>query len=99
MRLSREFLIAVKLADRPMWKIAAAAGVSPTVLSRWLSGYQRVRPDDPRLLRVAAALGVPPDRLFESGPEPAAAGDVEHARQARLAAKKARRPRPSRRAS
>jgi transcriptional regulator with XRE-family HTH domain len=64
-RLSRDFVIAIKLADLPMWKIATANGVSPTVLSRWVSGYQRPQPDDPRLLRIAAALGVPPERLFE----------------------------------
>jgi hypothetical protein len=66
-RVSKEFIVAVKLADRPAWRIATAAGVSPTVLSRWLSGYQSVEPDDARLLRIAAALGVPRERLFESG--------------------------------
>jgi transcriptional regulator with XRE-family HTH domain len=69
--LSREFRIAVKLDDgRPQWKIARAAGVSPDRLSRWLNGYGKVRPDDPRLLRVAAEVGVSPDRLFEPEPTP-----------------------------
>jgi hypothetical protein len=67
--LSREFRIAVKFDDgRPQWRIAMAAGVSPHLLSRWLSGYGRVRPDDPRLLRVAAEVGISPERLFEADP-------------------------------
>jgi hypothetical protein len=65
MRPSREFIIAVKLADRPAWKIAMEAGVNPTVLSRLISGSSRCRPDDPRLLRVAEILGVPRERVFE----------------------------------
>jgi hypothetical protein len=65
MRVSRELVAAVKLADRPAWRIAVEAGINPTVLSRLLSGYQRPRPGDPRLLRVAEILGVPRERVFE----------------------------------
>jgi hypothetical protein len=67
--LSREFRIAVKFDDpRPQWRIALAAGVSPHILSQWMSGYGKVREDDPRLLRVAREVGFPVERLFE--PEP-----------------------------
>jgi transcriptional regulator with XRE-family HTH domain len=70
-QLSREFRIAVKFDDhRPQWEIARAADVSPHMLSRWLNGYGKVRPDDPRLLRVAREVGVSPDRLFEPPPTP-----------------------------
>jgi hypothetical protein len=65
-QLSREFRIRVKFDDpRPQWRIAVAAGVSPHLLSAWMSGYGRVRPDDPRLLRVAREVGIPPERLFD----------------------------------
>jgi transcriptional regulator with XRE-family HTH domain len=64
MRPSRDLIIAVKLADRPAWRIAVEAGISPTTLSRLISGSLRPRPNDPRLLRVAEILGVPKDRVF-----------------------------------
>jgi hypothetical protein len=57
-------IIAIKLADRPAWRIALEAGISPTVLSRLLTGYARLRPNDPRLLRVGEILGVPPEEVF-----------------------------------
>lgn len=64
MRVSRDLIAAIKLADRPAWRIATEAGVNPTVLSRLISGYQRPKPNDARLLRVAKILGFPADRVF-----------------------------------
>jgi Helix-turn-helix len=73
-RPSRAFIIAVKLADRPAWRIAAEAGVSPTTLSRLMSGSLRARPNDSRLLRVAKVLGVPADQVFDRTAMPPADG-------------------------
>jgi transcriptional regulator with XRE-family HTH domain len=69
MRPSRAFLVALKLGPRPAWKVAREAGVSPTTLSRLVSGYSRTRPNDPRLLAVARVLGLSADQTFAREPE------------------------------
>jgi hypothetical protein len=69
MRPSRELIIAVKLADRPAWKIALEADVNPTVISRLITGAIRPKPNDPRLLRVGKVLGLLPEKIFEPCPE------------------------------
>ena len=61
---SEELRKAVKLADRPAYKLAHKAGVSASQLSAWLCGITPVRPGDERLIRVGAIVGVPPDRCF-----------------------------------
>jgi hypothetical protein len=64
--VSKEFRVRVKLDDgRPQWRIAMAAGVAPHRLSRWLSGYGRLDPNDPGLLRVAREVGILPEQMFE----------------------------------
>lgn len=65
MRLSREFLIAVKLAGRPQWRIAREAGVSPITLSRIVTGYTRIDRNDARVCAVGRVLGIEPDVCFE----------------------------------
>jgi hypothetical protein len=56
--VSRQFKIAVKMADRPAWKIAYEAGIHPNLLSKILSGAIRVKRSDKRVLRVADVLGI-----------------------------------------
>ena len=63
--VSREFKAAVKLAEVPAWKIALQAGVNSNVLSKIMSGALRVKPGDERVIRVAAVLGLNPERCFE----------------------------------
>lgn len=64
-KLTREFKIAVKLADRPAWKIAMEAGINPNVLSKIMTGALKVKEGDPRVLRVGHLLGLRPDECFE----------------------------------
>ena len=74
-RPSRALIIAIKLADRPAWRIAVEAGINPTTLSRLVSGSLRARPNDARLLRVAEILGVPHDQVFAPAVESVRSAD------------------------
>jgi hypothetical protein len=65
LRVSRQLYEAIKLSDQPAYRIALQADIHPAVLSRLLHGYERIKPDDARVLRVARIVGVPADRAFE----------------------------------
>jgi hypothetical protein len=64
-KVSRRLVEAVKLSDRPAYALAWQAGIHPSVLSKLLHGAERVQECDPRVLRVAALLGVRADDAFE----------------------------------
>lgn len=53
-------------------EIASAAAVRPNELSGIVGGSIKVRRDDPRVLRVAALLGLSPDQCFGAGEAPSA---------------------------
>ena len=63
--VSRDFKIALKMADEPAWKIAQSAEVDPSILSKIITGMIHVRPGDERVLRVAKVLGLSADECFE----------------------------------
>lgn len=63
--VSREFIAAVKLSSRYAYEIAHAAEMHPATLSKLLSGAEPIRPNDPRVLRVAQVLGLDPAECFE----------------------------------
>lgn len=62
--LSRRFIERLKLSATPAYRIAIAAGVSPTQLSKWVIGAQPVRVRDPRLIRIGELLGLKPNEIF-----------------------------------
>lgn len=64
LRCSRHLVGAVKLSPDPCYVVARRAGLTPSALSRLLNGAERIRPDDPRVLAVAEAVGVPAERAF-----------------------------------
>ncbi len=64
-RVSRRFIEAVKLADKPAYKIAWEAGIHPVLLSKILHGYDRIWPNDRRVKAVAKVLGLDPQECFE----------------------------------
>jgi len=66
MKLSNRFLISLKMAPEPAYRIAQRARLSPSLLSKWVCGIEPVRVDDPRILRVAELLGIAPEEVFES---------------------------------
>ncbi len=63
--LSRKFLIAVKLADEPMYRLAQKAQMHPSTLSQILHGIQKVKPSDPRILRIAKIVGLQENEIFD----------------------------------
>jgi DNA-binding phage protein len=63
--VSTSFKIAVKLADRPAWKIAREAGISATDLYKFCSGATIARPGNPKVLKVGEILGLTPEQCFE----------------------------------
>jgi hypothetical protein len=65
-RVSRRLFEAVKLSSDPAYIIARRAEVHPATLSKLLHGAEPLRPQDPRVLAVARAVGVPPEHAFET---------------------------------
>jgi hypothetical protein len=64
-RVSRKFYEAVKLANRPAYRIAWEAGMHPVSLSRLMHGYDKVWPHDQRIIKVGKILGLKAEECFE----------------------------------
>lgn len=62
--LSERFIAKVKLNPMPGYKIAHAAGLHPSTLSKLLNGIERTRPGDRRILALARVLGLSPEECF-----------------------------------
>jgi hypothetical protein len=65
-RVSQKFMKAVKLGNRPAYKVAWEAGIHPVVLSKLIHGYDRVWPKDRRVIAVGKVLGLRPEECFSS---------------------------------
>lgn len=63
---SRQLVEAVKRAGRPAYKIAIEAELHPSTLSQLIIGAIPTKPDDSRLIRVGAVLGLQPEDCFEN---------------------------------
>ena len=70
MQVSKKFVALLKTHDLPAYRIAQAVGVNPVVLSKLIRGIQPVQPDDVRVLRVAAFLGLKEEEVFEPSRRP-----------------------------
>jgi hypothetical protein len=66
--ISQKFRTAVKLSNRRAYQIAWEAGVHPNFLSKIINGIERVKPGDPRVIRIGKVLGLLEEEVFESGP-------------------------------
>src|SRR5687767_940906 len=64
LHISRRLYAAVKLDSRPAYRIAEAAGLHASTLSKLIRGTAPLRPQDPRVLAVARVVGVTPQRAF-----------------------------------
>ena len=65
LRMSQELKIALKLGERPMYKVAFAAGLSPATLSKLLRGGVRLQENDVRIAAIAREVGIPVERCIE----------------------------------
>ena len=63
--VSKKLKAAIKLGDKPAYKIAQQAGLDPSTLSKLLCGISRVRPNDSRILAIGKVLGIPASDCFE----------------------------------
>ena len=66
MKLSEKFLIKLKLGNIPQYRVAVAADVNPTTLSRIVNGAEPLKPNDPRVIRVGQVVGLEAADCFES---------------------------------
>jgi len=62
--ISRKLLIKIKLSDKPAYRIAQEAGISPTTLSKLMHDIEPVKDDDPRAIAVGKVMGLPASRCF-----------------------------------
>ena len=63
--LSRLFIESVKRSPRPQYLIAHDAGLHPATLSKLLTGAERVKPNDPRVVAVGRVLGLAAAQCFD----------------------------------
>lgn len=62
--MNRELKMALVLDERPAWRIAIEAGISPTKLSRIVAGLREARPEERTAL--ARVLRTSERKLFSS---------------------------------
>jgi hypothetical protein len=65
MKVSKNFIVAIKLAPKPAWRLAQEAGVNNTSLSSIIRGATKVEENDPRVLAMARVLGLSAAECFE----------------------------------
>lgn len=66
LKLSREFIVRIKMSDRPAYKICADCNVDSNFLSKAINGIVPINQKDARLLKIGARLGLDVDGVFES---------------------------------
>ena len=65
MMVSEKFRATIKLGPVPAYRIAQQAQLNPATLSKLMCGIEKVKPQDPRVLKVAAVIGLRPEECFE----------------------------------
>lgn len=65
-QLSRRFLTALKLGALPAYRVAQLADppIHPATLSKLVSGAERLKPLDPRIVAVGRVLGLSAEECF-----------------------------------
>lgn len=64
--LSRKLIVALKTGTRSQYKVAQAAGLHPSTLSKLINGIEPVQKQDARVLRLGKVLHLPAKDLFET---------------------------------
>jgi hypothetical protein len=63
--LSEDFRTHIVMAKEPAYRIAIRAGLHPSTLSKLLSGQERIKPSDPRVIAVGREVGLSPRQCFK----------------------------------
>jgi len=66
-KISRAFFEKIKLSQEPAYRLAWKVGIHPVLLSKWLHGYEKPKPDDPRITKLGKLLGLRPEECFSPG--------------------------------
>lgn len=64
LKLTKQFLIELKLHKLPAYRIAQKAGVNPNTLSRLVNGIEPVKSRDPRIIAVGEIIGLSASECF-----------------------------------
>jgi transcriptional regulator with XRE-family HTH domain len=64
-RVSDKLRIRIKVNNIPAYRIAQLAGMDPSTLSKLLCGISRIKPNDPRVIKVGKVLGISADKCFQ----------------------------------
>jgi len=67
--VSRVLIERLKLSSRRQYQIAWEAGMHPSTLSKLINGICRVKPSDPRIIRLGMVLGLNPGECFQEEAE------------------------------
>lgn len=62
--ISRKLWETIKITDRPAYLIAQEAGISASTLSKLMCDIEPVKDNDPRVIAVGKALGLPASQCF-----------------------------------
>jgi len=65
---SRTLRLRVKAGPARQWQLAARCGMSPSVVTALIQGYRPVPLGDPRVMKLAEAVGLAPERAFSKRP-------------------------------
>ena len=63
--VSKKLRAKIKLNNIPAYRIAQLAGMDPSTLSKLICGIVKVKPGDPRVIRVGKVLGIPAQECFQ----------------------------------
>jgi hypothetical protein len=68
---SRELFLRIKGSTERQYVIGQRAGLQPAAVTAILRGYYSLDRDDPRVIALAKAVGLPPARAFARRKSPA----------------------------
>ena len=66
-KVLEKFLSALKLHQRPAYRLAQDAGISPVLLSKLINGIETIKPGDRRIVAVGRVLGLSEAECFAFG--------------------------------
>lgn len=65
--ISQKLITKIKTSNRRGYQIAHEAGLHPSTLSKIVCGIEKTKPNDPRVIAIGQALGIPAEECFRGG--------------------------------